>query len=210
MLAVSIALIALLVSSIAAAAIYTIPGPQGPKGAKGDTGATGATGATGITGATGTTGATGAAGAIGASGATGATGPQGPQGVGLTPQTRVFNIAMTPMKLLNATDNSTVIGWTFGWLPTATTVFQGDTVNITVINGDINIHSLRLDAFGINTGPIPGSATQSDPTLRTASVSFVANQTGVFQWRCGSPPIVAGTCEPDHATQLGYLTVLAR
>jgi hypothetical protein len=202
---IGIALIALLVSLVAVGAFYTIPGPKGPIGLTGVTGAVGTTGATGVTGAVGTTGATGVTGAVGT---TGATGPAGPQGLGLTPQTDTFNITMTPQKLLDSqTFNATTIGYTDDWLPNSVTVFQGDTVNITVINSDANIHSFLLSAFGVNTGAIPGTATQSNATLRMVNVSFVANQTGVFQWRCGLPPIVSGQCDPDHGTMLGYLTV---
>jgi hypothetical protein len=76
---------------------------------------------------------------------------------------------------------------------------KGGTKTMTIIiNNDVNIHSFRLDTFAVNTGDINGTALQSNATLRMSTVSFIANQTGVFQWRCGVPPTAPGRCDPTH------------
>lgn len=56
----------------------------------------------------------------------------------------------------------------------------GDTVRITVINGDPALHDLRIDEFGIYTGEL----LQDEQTV---TVEFVADQPGNFNYYCSIP-----------------------
>lgn len=59
-------------------------------------------------------------------------------------------------------------------------VNQGDTVRITVINGDPTLHDLKIDEFGIYTGEL----LQDEQTV---TVEFVADQPGNFSYYCSIP-----------------------
>ncbi len=56
----------------------------------------------------------------------------------------------------------------------------GDTVRITLINGDPVLHDLLIDEFSINTGQL----TAAD---QTATVEFVASMPGDFIYHCSVP-----------------------
>ena len=56
----------------------------------------------------------------------------------------------------------------------------GDTVRITVINGDPVLHDLKIDAFGVHTG----NMTEDEQTV---TVEFVATQPGEFEYYCSVP-----------------------
>ncbi len=56
----------------------------------------------------------------------------------------------------------------------------GDTVRITVINGDPMLHDLRIEEFGVYTGEL----LQDEQTV---VVEFVANQAGTFVYFCSIP-----------------------
>ena len=56
----------------------------------------------------------------------------------------------------------------------------GDTVRITVINGDPALHDLKIDEFGVNTGEL----IQDEQTV---TVEFIANQPGNFDYYCSIP-----------------------
>jgi uncharacterized cupredoxin-like copper-binding protein len=61
-----------------------------------------------------------------------------------------------------------------GYRPSSFTVKQGQQVTLAILNTDDNTHGLVIRAFGVDTGKIlPGI---------TDRVSFVANQTGTFQY----------------------------
>ena len=59
-------------------------------------------------------------------------------------------------------------------------VNQGDTVKITVINGDPTLHDLKIDEFGVDTG-------QLITIDQTVTVEFVADQAGEFTYYCSVP-----------------------
>jgi len=86
------------------------------------------------------------------------------------------------------------------WYPTMLVVRRGDSVELDIGNPDKFNHTFELTGYG-----------QSTPKLRpgnSASLSFVADQTGVFQYRCALPHNPAtGDCTPDHDLMLGYLIV---
>jgi nitrite reductase (NO-forming) len=56
----------------------------------------------------------------------------------------------------------------------------GDTVKITVINGDPVLHNLTIDEFGVNTGDLKDKDQQ-------AVVQFVADKGGSFKYYCATP-----------------------
>ncbi|MCI0709619.1 MAG: copper-containing nitrite reductase [Chloroflexi bacterium] len=59
-------------------------------------------------------------------------------------------------------------------------VNAGDTVRLTVINGDPMLHDLRIDEFGVHTGEMVEDE-------QTVTVEFVANQAGEFNYYCSVP-----------------------
>jgi len=60
------------------------------------------------------------------------------------------------------------------------TVDVGDTVRITVINGDPLLHDLTIDEFGVTTGQLVEDE-------QTVTVEFVAGQAGTFEYYCSVP-----------------------
>lgn len=56
----------------------------------------------------------------------------------------------------------------------------GDTVRITVINGDPVLHDFKIDEFGVHTGEM----TQDEQSV---TVEFVATQPGAFEYDCSIP-----------------------
>jgi len=60
------------------------------------------------------------------------------------------------------------------YLPNNFTVREGETVTLAVQNTDDNTHGLVIRAFGVDTGKIPPGDTYR--------VTFVANQTGTFEY----------------------------
>ncbi len=56
----------------------------------------------------------------------------------------------------------------------------GDTVRITVINGDPTLHDLKIDEFGVYTGELIADE-------QTVTVEFVADQPGNFEYYCSIP-----------------------
>jgi hypothetical protein len=105
-------------------------GTQGPAGPKGDTGAVGPTGPQGPAGAKGDTGAVGPAGPAGPVGATGVTGPTGPQG----PQGPAGTGGALPWSGSPETGTSTV------------TVPAGQIYELTITVAYLDLISIRLGA----------------------------------------------------------------
>ena len=86
------------------------------------------------------------------------------------------------------------------WYPTVLVAREGDTIDLAVANPDTVNHELELTGYGMKTKILtPGSSD----TLR-----FVADQTGVFAYRCALPYDPAKhNCTPDHEQMRGYLIV---
>ncbi|MCU0495919.1 MAG: copper-containing nitrite reductase [Anaerolineae bacterium] len=59
-------------------------------------------------------------------------------------------------------------------------VNQGDTVRLTVINGDPVLHDLKIDEFGAYTG-------EMNADEQTVVLEFVASQAGDFEYYCSIP-----------------------
>jgi len=88
------------------------------------------------------------------------------------------------------------------WEPNTIVVHQGDRVVLEIVNPRKAIHSFALPAFGINTGPL-------EPRGGSATIEFVADEAGVFQFLCATPHDHAlNQCDPDHDTMVGYFVVL--
>lgn len=56
----------------------------------------------------------------------------------------------------------------------------GDTIRLTVINGDAALHDLKIDEFGVYTGEMMEDE-------QTVTMEFVANQPGNFDYYCSIP-----------------------
>ncbi len=59
-------------------------------------------------------------------------------------------------------------------------VNQGDTVRITIINGDPMLHDLRIDEFDVYSGDLVSDA-------QTVTMEFIADQAGDFDYYCSIP-----------------------
>lgn len=132
-------------------------------------------------------------------------------GVALTPSApapakQAFTIVMGEGEVIGedpAMGEEMVVGEYHRWEPGVLVVRLGDEVTLTVKNPRKNVHSFELPAFGIDTGPLAARTGE-------ATVTFVADKAGVFQFRCGVPhDHEAGLCDEDHETMVGYLIVLA-
>lgn len=129
---------------------------------------------------------------------------------GRVPTTQYLTILMGEGEIIQVVNGSEELTGEFHrWEPDVLVVGLGDTVVLTVKNPRSNIHSLRLDAFGVNTGDIDGKVA-APPSGSETTVTFVASQGGVFRFFCDTSFVEAtGECDPDHARMVGYLVVLA-
>lgn len=122
-----------------------------------------------------------------------------------TPQTRSFTIVTVPLLVKESTA-------TFGFLqkdfaaggvlankevyafsPDHLTVYQGDKVNLTIVNPENDDHNFTLSDFNVNVALSPQAVT---------NVSFVANKVGLFTFSCNiamHAPFMSGqlTVLPD-------------
>jgi uncharacterized cupredoxin-like copper-binding protein len=86
------------------------------------------------------------------------------------------------------------------WYPTMLVVRRGDTVDLAVGNPDRYAHELELTGYNLRTGRLPPGHSRS--------LRFVADEPGVFLFRCALPHNPAtGDCTPDHDLMRGYLLV---
>jgi heme/copper-type cytochrome/quinol oxidase subunit 2 len=79
----------------------------------------------------------------------------------------------------------------FAYSPAELHVNPGDTVTIELVSTDV-VHGLYVDGYG--------AAVEADPG-QTATVTFVANRSGSFHFRCNV------TCGAMHPFMVGRLTV---
>ncbi len=86
------------------------------------------------------------------------------------------------------------------WYPTTLVVRRGDTVDLAVGNPDRFNHRFELTGYNQMTKKLtPGS---------TDTLHFVADEAGVFVYRCMLPhDPTKGDCTPDHELMRGYLIV---
>ncbi len=87
--------------------------------------------------------------------------------------------------------------------PQMLVVRRGDRVRLHVTNASHFRHAIEIVGYGVATPPLTGG-TQAGATLE-----FVADKPGVFEYRCILPydPATA-TCAPDHDTMIGHLVVI--
>lgn len=125
-------------------------------------------------------------------------------------KTHNFTIRLGEGLIVNQTDEQLASLEYHRWNPGVLVVNKGDTVRLTIINEDHHVHSFELDAFGVDSGKLMPEGMPGDRT----TVTFVANQAGVFEFECGvdpfmPPPPAPEECSEDHPTMTGYLVVLA-
>ncbi|HDP98196.1 MAG TPA: hypothetical protein ENN22_03315, partial [bacterium] len=97
----------------------------------------------------------------------------------------LFNSAFTEEKFIEIKAKK------FDYDPNIINVQKGDTVRVRLISLDVT-HGFYLDGYDINTSAFPGS---------DGSLTFVANKTGRFTFRCSTP------CGEHHPYMVGYLEV---
>lgn len=85
----------------------------------------------------------------------------------------------------------TVTATRFSYSPHVIEVNRGDRVTIRLLSGDVH-HGFYVDGYEFETSARPGS---------DGSVTFVANRSGRFSFRCSL------TCGPFHPYMVGYLRV---
>lgn len=79
----------------------------------------------------------------------------------------------------------------FAYSPSEIKVNAGDNVTIQLISADV-VHGLYVDGYNVSVTADPG---------QTATLTFVANQSGSFRFRCNV------TCGAMHPFMIGKLTV---
>jgi len=79
----------------------------------------------------------------------------------------------------------------FSYSPSELNVNPGDTVKIELVSTEV-VHGLYVDGYGVSVEADPG---------QTATLTFVANKTGSFRFRCNV------TCGAMHPFMIGKLTV---
>jgi heme/copper-type cytochrome/quinol oxidase subunit 2 len=79
----------------------------------------------------------------------------------------------------------------FQYTPEAIQVNHGDHVTIDLVSTDV-VHGLYIDGYDLNVTTDPG---------QTATLSFVADQSGAFRFRCSV------TCGALHPFMIGKLNV---
>ena len=84
-----------------------------------------------------------------------------------------------------------VDGRQYAYSPSELQVNQGDTVSIQLVSTDV-VHGLYIDGYDISVEADPG---------QTASLTFIANKSGSFRFRCNI------TCGAMHPFMIGKLTV---
>lgn len=86
------------------------------------------------------------------------------------------------------------------WYPTMLVAREGDTIDLAAGNPDTFKHQLQITGYALTTRVLtPGSSDD---------LRFVADQTGVFAYRCVLPYDPAKrNCTPDHESMRGYLIV---
>ncbi len=79
----------------------------------------------------------------------------------------------------------------FQYMPESIQVHPGDHVTIDLVSTDV-VHGLYIDGYDLNVTADPG---------QTATLSFVADRSGSFRFRCSV------TCGALHPFMIGKLTV---
>ncbi len=102
--------------------------------------------------------------------------------------------APLPLNLLSTPHTSRVFhldARQFAYSPSVLQVAPGDSVTMNLTSTDVT-HGLYLDGYGVSMQAEPG---------QTATLTFVANRTGSFRFRCNI------TCGAMHPFMIGKLIV---
>ena len=92
------------------------------------------------------------------------------------------------------------------WNPNVIVVSKGDTVQLNITNPRSGNHSLVIPDLNIDSGLIAAKGG-------TATVEFIAAETGTFTFKCGvpwDPSEDPRDCDPDHEFMTGTIIVLER
>lgn len=129
--------------------------------------------------------------------------PAGSRAASYTPQTRNFTVTAVPLLVhemqgtLGYLQKDFAKGGllygkeVYGFYPSTLVVYQGDTVNVTLVNPEDDPHTFTIAELGVNVDMKAQSSTNT---------SFVANQVGTFTFMCA---------EAEHAPFMwGQLVVL--
>ncbi|HEX7104076.1 MAG TPA: cupredoxin domain-containing protein [Nitrolancea sp.] len=104
-----------------------------------------------------------------------------------TPQTRSYTITAVPVLVhemqgtLDYLQKDFAPGGVldgkevYGFMPSTLTVYQGDTVNLTLVNPADDPHTLTISEFGVNA-QMPGTSS--------TTTSFVASKAGIYTYVC--------------------------
>ncbi|MFQ5837875.1 MAG: hypothetical protein ACE5HJ_03740 [Thermoplasmata archaeon] len=127
-------------------------------------------------------------------------------------RTQKFTVVMGEGEIIGEnpdTGEEEIIGEFHRWEPAVLVVNKGDLVILTVKNPRSHNHSFVLEAFGVDTGTLPGKLAQP-PGGSEVEVQFVPDKAGVFRWKCGVEHVHdTWDCDEDHVRMVGYLVVLA-
>lgn len=101
---------------------------------------------------------------------------------GSKPVTQNLSIMMGEGTMIHELENGEeeLTGEFHRWEPAVLVVHKGDLVVLTVTNPRSHAHSFILPEFGVATPRL-------EPRGGTATVEFIADKAGVFQFACGLP-----------------------
>jgi heme/copper-type cytochrome/quinol oxidase subunit 2 len=112
----------------------------------------------------------------------------------ITSAALVIALAPFPLTPGNSTHDTRIFrieAGQFSYTPSELHVNAGDTVTIQLTSTDV-VHGLYVDGYDVSVEADPG---------QTATLTFIANKTGSFRFRCNV------TCGAMHPFMIGKLTV---
>jgi heme/copper-type cytochrome/quinol oxidase subunit 2 len=121
--------------------------------------------------------------------------------------TKTFDISLEEVEFYATVENEegqeeTAFVELHRWEPNIIIVNQGDEVTLNISNPRKHAHTFSIPDFGVNTSIL-------EPREGKQTVTFVADQTGVFTFYCGLPYNPDRLyCDPDHSMMTGTLIVL--
>jgi len=104
-----------------------------------------------------------------------------------TPQTRTYTITAVPVLVHEMQSTLPYLQKDFapggvldgkevyGFMPSTLTVYQGDTLNLTLVNPADDPHTFTISEFGVNA-QMPGTSS--------TTTSFVASKAGIYTYVC--------------------------
>ncbi len=78
---------------------------------------------------------------------------------------------------------------------------RGDIVRLRVMNQSFFRHGIEIADYGVRTEELNGGQSED--------LTFTADRSGIFQFRCYTPyDPASATCALDHARMIGHLVVI--